>query len=374
MSNPKQEEDEQWMRRAIQISELGFTPPNPRVGCVLVKDGVKVGEGYHTYAGQPHAEVVALTNAGELARGSTAYVSLEPCCHFGKTPPCTQALISAGVVRIVAAILDPNPKVSSRGLKELADAGIEVELGTLSAEAERANEAFLHFHRTGNPWVTLKYAMTLDGKIAASSGDSKWITGVEARAHVHDVRAQSAAIICGIGTVLADDPMLTARRDNPYPHQPARFVLDPSLRIPINSKLVQSAHDYPLTVVCAMATSECSRAELENLGVEVLPMELHRSGHFDLEILLEHMANKGLISLFVEGGSRTYSAFINSKRVNRVMAFIAPKIVGGSGAFSPVGDIGIGRMQSALELINIETGTFGNDFLISGLIKENAQI
>ena len=221
------------MRRALRLAERGFTPPNPMVGCVLVRDGVNVGEGWHPYAGQPHAEVFALRAAGEKATGATAYVTLEPCSHFGRTPPCADALIAAKVKRVVVATPDPNPQVSGRGLARLQAAGIEVALGVLEAQARRVNEAFLHFHTTGIPFVTLKAAMTLDGKIATRTGDLQWITGPKARRFVHLQRARSGAVLVGIGTLLADDAQLTARLPGvTLPRQPLRIVVDSHLRTP----------------------------------------------------------------------------------------------------------------------------------------------
>ena len=255
--NAPRRADAPWMRRALRLAAQGFTPPNPMVGCVIVKNGESVGEGFHPYAGALHAERFALANAGEKARGATAYVTLEPHGHWSRTPPCTDALIAAGVARVVAATLDSNPKVSGRGIAQLQQAGITVDVGVCESQARRLNEAFFHFHETGTPFVVLKAAMTLDGKIATRTGDSKWITGEKARAWVHEQRARAGAVMVGIETLLADDAQLTARLPNvDLPRQPLRIVVDSRLRTPGNSQAVALAHSRPEFQPLLIATTE----------------------------------------------------------------------------------------------------------------------
>jgi diaminohydroxyphosphoribosylaminopyrimidine deaminase/5-amino-6-(5-phosphoribosylamino)uracil reductase len=352
------------MRRALRLAERGFTPPNPMVGCVLVKDGQVVGEGFHPYAGAPHAEVFALRAAGARARGATAYVSLEPCCHYGRTPPCVQALIEAGVARVVAAVTDPNPQVCGRGLALLREAGITAEVGVLEEEARRLNAAFFHFQKTRRPYITLKAAMTLDGKIATRTGDSRWITGEAARRYVHRLRAQSGAVLCGIGTVLADDPMLTARLKPEAPRQPLRIVLDPSLRLPLTAKLVTTARQTPTLLVTA---KQADPAKIENLykyGVDILYVDTDTKGELALESLLAELGRREIISILVEGGGNTHAALLAGRYAHRLLWFIAPKLIGGRCAPTPIEGEGAQRMADAMALAPFHVRRFGSDIML----------
>jgi diaminohydroxyphosphoribosylaminopyrimidine deaminase/5-amino-6-(5-phosphoribosylamino)uracil reductase len=363
-------DDIRTMRRALRLAARGYTPPNPMVGCVIVRDGQIVGEGFHPLAGQPHAEVFALRAAGELARGATVYVTLEPCSHFGRTPPCARALIEAGVGRVIAAVVDPHEKVAGRGLAELRAAGIPAEAGLLEAEARRLNEAFFHFHATRRPFVTLKAAMTLDGKIATRTGDSRWITGEKARAHVHQLRARAGAILCGVGTVLADDPLLTARlpkHAGGAPRQPLRIVLDPTLRTPPDSALARTSRESPVLIVAAEQADATRARRLTDAGVEILRLPPSSDGGLDLAALLEELGRREIISLLVEGGGRTHAAFLSAGLVQRVHWFIAPKLVGGAEAPTPLEGAGIARMAEAVALREVTLRRFGDDVLLSGV-------
>jgi diaminohydroxyphosphoribosylaminopyrimidine deaminase/5-amino-6-(5-phosphoribosylamino)uracil reductase len=366
-------EDARWMRRALRLAEKGFTPPNPRVGCVLVKEGQLVGEGYHPAAGQPHAEVFALRAAGERARGATAYVTLEPCCHFGRTPPCTQALIAAGVARVVAATTDANPKVSGKGLEELRAAGIEVAVGVLEAEARRLNEAFFHYHTTGTPFVTLKAAMTLDGKIATRTGDSRWITGPEARRYVHRLRAQSGAVMIGIGTLLADNARMTARLPGvTLPRQPLRIIVDSHLRTPLHSQAVRLASEAAETPLLIATTfdghgdKQERAAALERCGVEVLRLPATSEGRVDLACLCKHLAERQVISVLAEGGGELHAALLAANLAHKALFFLAPKIVGGRDAPTPIEGVGWPLMAQAYPLEGVRVRRFHQDLAIEG--------
>ena len=366
-------EDARWMRRALRLAAKGFTPPNPMVGCVIVRDGEVVGEGYHPAAGQPHAEVFALQAAGERARGATAYVTLEPCCHWGRTPPCTDALIAAGVARVVAAATDPNPLVNGRGLEALRVAGIAVSVGTLEAEARRLNEAFVHFHTVGTPFLTLKAAMTLDGKIATYSGDSKWITGEAARRYVHRLRAQSGAVMIGIGTLLADDPLLTARlQQEEPPRQPLRIVVDSRLRTPTDAQAVrfaaQSPADRPLLIATTESADRARECALQREGVEILRLPAGEDGRVDLAALCAHLAHRRIISVLVEGGGTLHAALLETRLAHKALFFIAPMLVGGRNAPTPVEGSGVAAISQAIPLDSLRVRRFGTDLAVEGSI------
>jgi diaminohydroxyphosphoribosylaminopyrimidine deaminase/5-amino-6-(5-phosphoribosylamino)uracil reductase len=359
-----------WMRRALRVAERGFTPPNPMVGCVLVREGVKVGEGWHPYVGQPHAEVFALRAAGEQAAGATAYVSLEPCSYFGRTPPCADALIAAKVRRVVVATPDPNPRVRGRGLAKLEAAGIEVALGVLEAQARRLNEAFLYFQTTGMPFLTLKSAMTLDGKIATRTGDSQWITGPRARRFVHLQRARSGAVLVGIGTLLADNAQLTARLPGiTLPRQPLRVVVDSRLRTPPDSAAVRLATpETPLLIATgASVDSERMRALLRE-GVEILPLPADATGRVDLTALMQELARRQIISVWAEGGGELHAALLQAHLAHKALFFIAPKLLGGKSAPTPLEGVGADFMAQAVPLDSLLVHRFGPDLALEGRI------
>ncbi|MCX6359164.1 MAG: bifunctional diaminohydroxyphosphoribosylaminopyrimidine deaminase/5-amino-6-(5-phosphoribosylamino)uracil reductase RibD [Armatimonadetes bacterium] len=322
------------------------TTPNPMVGCVVVRDGEVVGEGFHRLAGTPHAEPVALAQAGGAAHGATVYVTLEPCSHFGRTPPCAPAVAAARPARVVVATLDPNPAVSGRGIAMLRDAGIAVDVGLLGEASRRLNEAYFHFRSRHRPLVTLKWAATLDGKIATRTGDSRWISGEQSRALVHRLRARSGAVIVGVGTALADDPLLTARYRG-APRQPLRVVLDSGLRLPATSALAASAGQAPLLVCCGPMASDANARRLAECGVEVLRLPAAARGGLDLNALMAAMAARQVDSLLVEGGGATHAAFMAAGLADRALVFVAPKIVGGADAPTAFEGTGCALMREA---------------------------
>jgi diaminohydroxyphosphoribosylaminopyrimidine deaminase/5-amino-6-(5-phosphoribosylamino)uracil reductase len=360
--------DEQYMRRALALAQEaeGETSPNPMVGCVIVDDdGNIVGEGYHHKAGEPHAEVNALAEAKKLARGATAYVTLEPCAHYGRTGPCCVALARAGIRRVVVACTDPNPLVAGQGLQYLRLQGIEVETGVCEQEALRLNERFLTWISKQRPFITLKYAMTLDGKIAARTGDSKWITGEEARAFAHRLRRQHDAILVGIGTVLEDDPELTCRLV--MGKNPLRVVLDSQLRISLMAQVLNPEADT--LIITGEAADAVKVAALSSLpNVEVLRLPLAQ-GRLPLPMVIAALAERGVTSLLVEGGSAVHGAFKDADLCDRVYAFIAPKLIGGSQAFTPMGGVGSDLIEDGWQLEQVECSALGGDFLLTGLVR-----
>ena len=359
-------DDKRWMQHAIDLARngRGMTSPNPLVGAVLVDDdGNVVGEGWHHKAGEAHAEVNALAEAGEKARGTTAYVTLEPCSHYGRTGPCCEALIAAGVKKVVVAIGDPNPKVAGNGIRRLQEEGIEVNVGVLAKEAAEINEVFLHWITTNRPFVALKYAMTLDGKIATGTGDSKWITGEEARTHAHFLRSIYDAILVGKGTVLADDPSLTCRLVEGK--NPIRIVLDAKLEMPLTAKVLSDGEAETIIVAGKDVLPErlAERTGLEK--VEVLQVDTD-DGKVDLNALLTTLSERKITSILVEGGGAVHGSFFDAGFVDRVYAFIAPKLIGGKEALSPIGGMGCLKIADGLKLDRVETMALGNDFLITG--------
>jgi diaminohydroxyphosphoribosylaminopyrimidine deaminase/5-amino-6-(5-phosphoribosylamino)uracil reductase len=340
-------EDERFMRRALQLAArgLGETNPNPAVGCVIVRDGRVVGEGYHRRAGEPHAEALALRAAGAQARGATLYVNLEPCSHQGRTGPCAPLLVAAGIRRVVAAVRDPNPLVNGRGVARLRRAGIRVDLGVLGPEAVRLNEPFLVAMKTGRPFVMLKAATTLDGRVATAAGESKWITSAAQRREARALRRRFDGVAVGIGTVLADDPRLwpSPRVRRPF----YRIVFDSSLRLPPGSRLARSARRSPV-VVLAHAAPPRRRARLERLGVTVV--ELPGRGRVSVAAALRALYARGLRSLMVEGGSELLGAFLAARAFDQLALFRAPLLLGGRGARPAFGGRDPRRLADALRL------------------------
>jgi diaminohydroxyphosphoribosylaminopyrimidine deaminase/5-amino-6-(5-phosphoribosylamino)uracil reductase len=337
------------------------------VGALVVDpSGSIVGVGHHEKFGGPHAEVVALARAGEKARGSTLHVTLEPCCHHGKTPPCTDAILRAGVARVVAAMRDPFPKVDGGGARLLQAAGVEVEveLGPMADRARRLNGPYLKRLATGLPYVTAKWAMTLDGKTACGSGDSRWISGPRSRAMVHEVRGRMDAILVGIGTALADDPALTARP--PGPRTPARVVLDGSARLPLDSQLARTAREIPVWLAATNRAPVDRLQALENLGVEILPFPVE--GPVPILPLLETLGRRGVTNLLVEGGGTVLGAFLGAGQVDEIDAFIAPIIEGGAHGFTPARGVGKVSMAEALRLRDPESTLIDGDVRIRGTL------
>jgi diaminohydroxyphosphoribosylaminopyrimidine deaminase/5-amino-6-(5-phosphoribosylamino)uracil reductase len=355
--------DREYIRRTLRLARraLGHTSPNPMVGAILVKDGVMIAEDYHKAPGKPHAEALVLSEAGARARGGTLYVNLEPCCHTKKrTPPCTRAIINSGIKRVVIAMKDPNPSVSGRGIRELRDAGIEVVSGIHEDDARRLNEAYIKFITRRIPFVILKVAMTLDGKIALPTGESKWITSERSRRLVHRTRSSVDAIITAIGTVKADDPQLTARIKGGK--SPVRIVIDPDLEIPLNSRILNVP---PATIIVTGRRGSVKVDVLSGKGVKFLfyKSDLH------LEWLMERLGEMDITSVMIEGGSSLASHALKDGVVDKVMFFIAPKIIGGKDSYPAVGGESCGRLDDAYRLEDLRVRRSGDDLLVEGYMK-----
>jgi diaminohydroxyphosphoribosylaminopyrimidine deaminase / 5-amino-6-(5-phosphoribosylamino)uracil reductase len=357
------------MQLALRLAArgAGWVSPNPMVGAVVVKGGMVVGRGYHRRAGLPHAEVEALRSAGDSARGADLYVTLEPCNHHGKTPPCTRAILAAGVRRVIIAARDPNPQVTGGGAEFLTAHGVDVVAGVLDAEARRLNEAWIHWLNTGRPWVVAKAACSLDGKIATVGGESQWLTGEAARGLGHRLRHRLDAIVVGIGTVLADNPQLTARRPRGRGADPIRVVLDSRLRLPLTSRLL-SLDSPALTWVATtnQAPRDAIRA-LEDRGAQVLVLPAD-AGRVALPALLQELAARQVQSLLVEGGAETLGTFFDQRLVNQFYFFYAPKILGGQKAPGMVGGQGIVHLGEAHIARELSVRRVGGDLLVSGYL------
>lgn len=360
--------DEFYMQQALRIAAYasGRTTPNPLVGAVIVKDNRIVGQGWHRKAGTEHAEIHALRQAGELAKGADIYVTLEPCSHYGKTPPCCQAIINAGIKRVIVAMTDPNPLVSGRGLNQLRAAGIEVLEGICHEEAKQLNEIFLKWIVHKIPFIAVKTAMTLDGKIATVSGDSKWITNEKSRKFVHQLRDLYDGILVGIGTVLTDNPTLTTRLDYPGKN-PVRIIVDSKGRIPLDSIVITDKSAHTILAVTKKASKE-KIDSLVQLGIEIIVTK-EKNNQVDLSDLLNILGGKNICSILVEGGSTINYSFFAEHLVDKVHCFIAPKIIGGRNAVSPVGGEGSFFMKDAYRLNRITTDSFDEDILITGYVE-----
>ena len=359
------ERDALWMDRALRraLDGLGRTSPNPMVGAVLVKDGRVVGEGAHLRAGEPHAEAIALAVAGAAARGAVCYVSLEPCARVGRTPPCTDALVRSGVGRVVAACRDPNPAVDGRGLAQLEAAGIPVTVGVREAEARSLNRAFICAVTEGRPHVTLKAALTLDGKIAAADGSSRWITGEAARLEGHRLRFAADAVLVGIGTVRADDPRLTMRHPELPAKEPLRVVADSRLRIDPDAQVLRTGDPARAIVACVGPAPPGPAAAIRARGARVLELPADDDGRVDLRALLHALPALGVIAVLVEGGGELGGALAEARLVDRVAFFVAPRLLGGRDAPGPLG--GRGRaLKDALPLVDVSTRRLGEDLLV----------
>lgn len=355
------------MKRAIKLAKkgIGFTNPNPLVGAVIVKDGKIIGEGYHERIGGFHAERNALKNCVEDPKGAEIYVTLEPCCHYGKTPPCTEALINAGIKKVYVGNVDPNPKVLGGGIKILREHGIEVETGILEDECCQLNDIFFHYIKSDIPYVALKYAMTLDGKIATTTGQSKWITGEKAREHVHKLRHQYAAIMVGIGTVLADDPMLNARIE--HGKDPVRIICDSHLRIQTQSNIVKTAKQIQ-TIIATISEDQDKIKKLEEKGIKIIKTEI-KDGHIDIKYLLKQLRSMEIDSVLVEGGGTLNESMIKQGLIHKVYAYIAPKLFGGEAAKTPIEGKGIQNIEETIQLDHLKTTPLGNDILLEGKVK-----
>lgn len=354
---------EDYMQRAIALAKQGsgFVNPNPLVGAVIVKNGRIIGEGYHEKYGTPHAERNALAHCTEDPSGAEMYVTLEPCCHYGKNPPCTEAVIASGIRTVYVGSDDPNPLVAGKGLQMLRDAGITVHTGICKAACDRINRIFFHYITTGTPYCILKTAMTADGKTATRTGRSQWITNELSRANVHETRKRCAAILCGIGTVLADNPMLNCRTDNPS--DPVRVICDSHLRIPAESRIVQTAREIP-TYIAACDADADKAAALENAGVHVIMLPADADGHTDLRALMQTLGQMKLDSVLIEGGAGIHEAALRAGIVQAVQIYIAPMFFGGRDAKTAVGGTGIAEIADAYRLSEPEITRFGSDILL----------
>lgn len=364
----EQQIHEKYMRRALELAKKGAgrTSPNPMVGCVVVKDGKIVAEGYHEHVGGFHAERNALTHCKEDVGGADLYVTLEPCCHFGRTPPCTDIIIERHIGRVIIGSLDVDPRVKGKSVKILEDAGIKVITGVLTEECEKLNEVFFHYMTHHTPFVVAKYAMSLDGKIACASGDAKWVTGETARHEVQKLRKRYSGIMVGIGTVFADDPMLNCRIE--AGGDPTRIICDTKLQIPPDSKIVSTAKDIPTIAACgedALKSDMLKVVALQAAGVQLMAVAV-KNHHLDLKDLMQKLAAREIDSILLEGGGTLNASAFEAGIVNKVIAFVAPKIIGGEYAKSPVAGVGAQKMADAVQLKDVITQMFGDDIAITG--------
>jgi diaminohydroxyphosphoribosylaminopyrimidine deaminase/5-amino-6-(5-phosphoribosylamino)uracil reductase len=365
--------DSGYMRMALDLAAkwTGFVSPNPLVGALVVKEGRIVGCGWHKAVGGPHAEVHALDEAGEQARGATLYVTLEPCNHYGRTPPCTKRILEAGVRRVVVAMEDPNPNVTGGGIDFLRGNGLEVTCGVCEREALRLNEAFIKFVRTGRPFVVLKMAATLDGRIATRTGDARWVTGKAARAHVHYLRHSMDAILVGAGTVQVDDPQLTVRFEeghvpfNGRPADPTRFVLDTHLRMSPSARMLQQSSAADTFIVCAARPKAANKERLIAAGARILRVPLQQ-GRVDLNALMIQMGIMGISSLLIEGGARVADAALKADIVDKIIFFYAPKIMGGDDGVPMLRGLGPEQMSGCLGIRQMQVDMLGQDIMIQG--------
>ncbi len=362
--------DEEFMKKALELAKLGcgWVNPNPMVGAVIVKDGRVIGKGFHEKYGGLHAERNALANCSESSLGATIYVTLEPCCHYGKTPPCTDAIIESGIRRVVIGSFDPNPKVGGKGISILRSHGIEVVEGILKEECDTLNKSFFHYIQTGLPYVVMKYAMTMDGKIATSLGKSKWITGALARQRVHEDRHRYSAIMVGVGTVLADNPMLDCRIENG--RNPLRVICDTNLRTPLQSNVITSTDRSPTLLATAITDTSLHRP-YQKAGCEVVVLPL-KDNQVDLKSLMIVLGKKGIDSILLEGGSSLNWSALREGIVNKIQAYIAPKLFGGTG-YSPVGGIGVDSPEEAFGLRTPTISVIGEDILIESEVIDCSQ-
>ncbi|HUQ71911.1 MAG TPA: bifunctional diaminohydroxyphosphoribosylaminopyrimidine deaminase/5-amino-6-(5-phosphoribosylamino)uracil reductase RibD, partial [Planctomycetaceae bacterium] len=360
------------MQHALTLAArgVGAVEPNPPVGAVIVDDQRRLlGEGWHQRYGGPHAEVFALEQAGAAAHGATLFVTLEPCCHFGKTPPCSRAIIAAGIRRVVVAMTDPNPQVAGQGIAELHAAGLEVEVGLMEAEARWLTAPFVRLVTRGLPWVHAKWAMTLDGKIASREGHSQWISSEGSRAVVHQLRGRMDAIVVGIGTAVADDPLLTPRP--PGVRTATRVVIDPQGRLPLSSKLVQTAGEIPVLCVAATSAEPERIAALQSAGVEVWTTRFDANGRIPPTAWLTELGRRRMTHVLVEGGGQLLGSLFDADLIDEWHVFIAPKFVGGVAALSPLSGQGLDRIPDISQLVGTTIDMMGDDLLIRGRTRRD---
>ncbi len=372
-------DDRQFMKMALALARkgTGFTSPNPMVGAVVVKDGKVVGKGYHRKAGAPHAEVEALQDAGPLSRGATLFVTLEPCNHFGRTPPCTRAILDAGIRSVVAAMKDPNPSVAGGGIDFLEENGVKNTVGLLETEARTLNEAYVKYVLTRRPFVTAKCAATLDGRIATRTGDSRWVTGPRARAHVHRMRHAVDAILVGVGTVARDDPRLTTRIPGKKGSHPVRIILDTRLSLPEEAKVLRHGTNSDTFIVIGETYRTApevvaKRARIEKPGVKVIEAPT-QNGEIDLSCLMDRLGALGITSLLIEGGSRILGSAFSSGIVDKIAFFFAPKILTGDDGYPICRGKGPAFMGESLSVHKVRLRRFGEDVMIEGYVKQKSK-
>ena len=362
--------DRKFMERALALASKarGHTSPNPMVGAVIVRDGEIVGEGYHQRAGDAHAEIHALNQSQDLAEGATMYVTLEPCCHWGRTPPCTESLIRAKLANVCVSMKDPNPQVAGKGIRQLEKAGIRVQVGICEVESRQLNEVFIRYITTQCPFVILKSAISLDGKIATASGESQWITSEASRSKGHEVRAQVDAILVGVGTVLQDNPSLTTRLPDRTNADPIRVIVDSRGRTPLGAKVFNPDSNAG-TLIAVTENAPLEKIEVLNAaGADVLIIE-EEEGRVCLRALMRELGRKEITSVLIEGGGEVNAAALQAGIVDKLMFFVAPKLIGGHDAPGPIGGTGIARLAEAFELRNVKISQIGSDFLIEGYLS-----
>jgi len=360
--------NEKYIVLALELAEKGRgrVEPNPMVGAVLVKNGQIMGKGYHQAFGGAHAEIHAIHEGGTNSKGATLYVSMEPCAHYGKTSPCVDAIIKAGITKVVAAVIDPNPITSGKGIHMLKGAGIEVVVGVMEAQARRLNAPFFKLMQQGLPYITVKWAMSVDGKIATHTGESRWITSEESREYAHKIRGQMDGILVGINTVVRDDPLLTCRIEGG--RNPKRIVVDSNAALPLNSRLLSTINESEI-IVAVSKNPQLSRIQkLEQMGCRIVQTK-DMNGRVDLKELFQRLGEMKLTNILVEGGSRVITSVIEDRLADRVMVFVAPVIIGGEGAKSPVLGTGINKMSEAAEITEIMVTRLSNDIVIEGTLK-----
>lgn len=367
--------ERKYMERAIELAQKGqgWANPNPMVGAVIVKNGTIIGEGFHAKCGELHAERRAIAALTESAQGAVMYVTLEPCCHYGRTPPCTQAILEQKIAKVVIGSRDPNPKVAGKGAKTLRDAGVEVEEDFMREECDRLNRIFFHYIVSRTPYVVMKYAMTADGKIATRTGASRWITGERARSLVHEMRHNYMGIMAGIGTVLADDPMLNVRLEGK--RSPVRIICDSRLRIPVNSRICQTAQEYRTIIACGVEKESVREkaAHLVEAGIEVVSLP-DGDGKVDLKKLMQYLGDQGIDSVFLEGGAQLNDSALRAGIVKEVKLFMAAKLFGGADAKGPVAGIGAETPDQAVRLELEDLSVIGEDVLMEYRVKDGEEI
>ncbi len=364
--------DNYYMKRAIKLARKGEgrTNPNPLVGAVIVKNGKIIGEGYHKYYGGNHAEIEAINNAKESVKGATIYVNLEPCSHYGKTPPCALRLVAEGFVRVVIGMVDPNPKVAGQGIKILKDSGLEVITGILEKEAKVLNEVFIKFITMGLPFIYFKYAMTLDGKIASIIGDSKWISNEKSRQEVHKLRNRVGGIMVGINTIIADDPSLTTRLKDGK--NPIRIIVDSSCRISPTAKVLNLDSEAKTIIAVTRKAEPLKIALIEETGAEVIVVD-DENGRVDLKLLMKILCSRGIDSILIEGGGNLSWSALKEELVDKVQVYIAPKLIGGATSPTPIEGEGKELMSEAIELYDIKRKIYDEDIMIEGYVRKRGE-